>query len=268
MTVVLTNRDLELIRLLNQARWLTTQQVHQYYFRDTSVNACQKRLRKLAEANVIANVRPSRTAQSLWRIGAKRTVQLHAEGTVIRGIPKRIPGNLDHFLAINDLRLWFMRQYRGTEYSLKFFLAEWELKAGRKLQVIPDALLSIEDSQRSSLIVLEVDLGTENLGFFGRTKIENYRAIRLIQEQPANVLVLVPERRRLVGIIRKLYGQPETQYFFVAEIQSLLAGDFQTSSLISLADPGTSSLRWSIEKLLRSPHRLSSREETLKAIKG
>src|SRR5436190_519595 len=87
MNVDLTNRDLELIRVLNRARWLTTRQVQQHYFSHASSNACQKRLRKLAAANLIANVRPSRTTQSLWRIGSKGIHQLRAEGVVLRGIP-------------------------------------------------------------------------------------------------------------------------------------------------------------------------------------
>src|SRR5439155_5846455 len=185
MSVDLTNRDLELIRVLDPARWLTTRQIQQHYFSHASANACQKRLRKLAEADVIANVRPSRTTQSLWRIGGKGICRLQAEGILVRGVPKRMPGNLDHFLTINELRLWFMRQFQGNDYTLKFFLAEWELKPGRQLQVIPDALASIEAGSTSSLIALEVDLRTETPGFFKRTKLENYGEFRFVNKEQA-----------------------------------------------------------------------------------
>src|SRR5205823_1196150 len=90
MNIDITPRDIELVRVLDRARWLTTRQIHNHYFGDASVNACQKRLRKLAEADVIFNVRPSRTEQSLWRIAGKGIARLQSEGVVVLGIPKGI----------------------------------------------------------------------------------------------------------------------------------------------------------------------------------
>ena len=244
MSVALTNRDLEFIRILDRARWLTTSQVQQHYFRNASINACQKRLRKLAEADLIAHARPSRTEQNLWRIGSRAVARLHSEGIAIQGIPKRPPGNLEHFLTINSFRLWFMRHFENrNDYRLDSFLGEWELKEGRQLQVIPDALVSIEMASRRSLICNEVDLGTENPTFFKRSKLHNYSQLVSRGEMPPVVLILVPDRRRLVALVRQLYGHSVAQYFFIAEIQPLLAADPHAALLISLSNDGAASIR-------------------------
>src|SRR5947209_8099541 len=113
MMVAITNRDLELIRILDRARWLSTRQIRQHFFATASLNACQKRLRKLAEADLIAHVRLSRTEQNLWRIGPRGTARLQSEGILIQGTPKRTPVNLEHFLTINSFRLWFLRHFEN-----------------------------------------------------------------------------------------------------------------------------------------------------------
>ena len=267
MNISITPRDIELVRVLDRARWLTTRQIHNHYFGHASVNACQKRLRKLAEAAVITTVRPSRTEQSLWRIAKEGIARLQSEVAVVLGIPKRIPGNLDHFVTINECRLWFMRHFQA-DYRLNFFLAEWELKAGRQLQVVPDALASIQTGQTSSLICLEVDLGTENPAFFKRTKLENYSELRFGKQEMPSILILVPGRPRMMTLIRQLYGQFAARHFFIAEIEPLLAADPQAPSLISLSDTAGVSIRRSLAELLESPHQPSSREETLSAVKS
>src|SRR5206468_2936131 len=138
------------------------------------------------------------------------------------------------FVTINECRLWFMRHFQA-DYRLNFFSAEWELKAGRHLQVIPDALASIQTGQTLSLIALEVDLGTENPAFFKRTKLENYGEFRFGKQEMPSVLILVPGRPRMMTLIRQLYGQPATRHFFIVEIQRLLAADPRAPLLISLS---------------------------------
>src|SRR5207302_6999702 len=52
-----TERDKKLIVKCGLCRWLTTTQIHRLYFPGATVNAVQKRLRKLAEAGYLRTYR-------------------------------------------------------------------------------------------------------------------------------------------------------------------------------------------------------------------
>jgi hypothetical protein len=259
MKITLTDRDLNLISLLDRAHWLTTRQIHQCFFPNASANACQKRLRILASGGFLVQVRSNRTDQSVWRIGIPGLARLQKEGIASNTVPKRVPGNLDHFSTINDVRLWFLRNLCGPEFHLKYYLAEWELKTNRQLKVIPDAL-AVVSGHHDILVAVEVDLGTENASFFQRSKIENYRQFRN-GDQDFHVLVLVNSRSRLKLLLRHLYGRTEADRFVVAELSHFLDGSVDSPSLISLADRSDGAVCMSLLQLMGSPHCLSSRQE-------
>jgi hypothetical protein len=202
MKLVLTERDLDLLRMCRRAGWLTTRQIQGYYFPGVSVNASQKRLRKLAQASYLFHARPSRTEQSLWRIGRLGLCRLEPEGMSSVELPKRVPGNLQHFLLINDLRLWFGRETQDSPFRLLSFQAEWELKQqSRQLKAIPDALAVIEVAGKVCVFAIEVDLGTEPMSFFQKTKIQNYTFLHAEHTVASRyVLVVVGGRGRLKAI--------------------------------------------------------------------
>jgi hypothetical protein len=266
MKTILTSRDRDLLLLASKARWLTTAQIHRAYFHNCSVNACQKRLRKLAQTGLLASARPSRTEQQLWRIGVHGAANLHAGG-LSTPIPKRPPANLDHFRTINDLRLWFKCELRDGSYS---FLAEWELKRGRKLTVIPDALVRIKANRWSLLLAIEVDLATENPGFFALSKLRNYQSFASLNSAANScyVIVLVSGLRRLKALIKYLYGAPQSTQFLIADIDRFLSTGANSRVLIRLdgeTERGGQAVM-SLSGLLRSPHCLSSRQEILGAL--
>ncbi len=50
MNARITERDVRLLAKLGVCRWLTTTQVKRLYFPEATLNAVQKRLRKLSDA--------------------------------------------------------------------------------------------------------------------------------------------------------------------------------------------------------------------------
>jgi hypothetical protein len=255
LKVKLTCRDRELLEIVGAARFLTTRQVHQRFFQASSVNACQKRLRKLASSGHLAALRLSRTEQQLWRLGRAGIRTLTGMGHAGLVVPKRAPANLSHTVAINEFRLWFREQSRDA-----LFVAEWELKRHGWHHVIPDAIVVCESpSQRSVALAVEVDLATENPGAFARMKLHNYQSN--LPTPVARTLVVVPDWRRLKTLVRHLYGQPGAYAFALAELPTVLTGTFNTRAFVRL-DQDTESLATVLE-LLESPHQLSSHEDTL-----
>jgi hypothetical protein len=255
LNVKLTFRDRELLEVVAAAGFLTTRQVHRQFFRASSLNACQKRLRKLATSGHLAALRLSRTEQQLWRLGRAGIRTLTDVGRTGLVVPKRAPANLSHTAAINDLRLWVREQSAEAQ-----FFAEWELQRHGWHHVIPDAMVVCKSpSQRSVALAIEVDLATENPGAFARMKLHNYES--KLPTPVARTLVLVPHWRRLKTLVRHLYGQRGAHFFAFAELPTLLTGTLSTRAFVRL-DRDAESLATVLE-LLESPHQLSSHEDTL-----
>jgi hypothetical protein len=154
--VALTRRDRELFELLSLARWLSSKQVHHCLFGARSLNAVKKRLRKRVNAGFLARRRPDRTSKAyfLLGIGASSIV------STVGDIPRRLPNHLQHFRAINDVRLWFLRQHDEHALPLKRFAAEWEFRSvGRCWSFVPDGLAILEGVAGSS----QLEVGDETL---------------------------------------------------------------------------------------------------------
>jgi len=269
MNLHLTERDRDLLLVLSRARWLTTRQIHGHYFEEASLNACQKRLRKLAQASFLAGVRPSRMETQLWRLGTQGVQTLRAREATAPSVPKRIPGNREHFLTVNDLRLWFRGHFRGQGPNLSFFLAEWELKRGRQLEVIPDALVQLTAGERSLMLALEVDLGTENPVLFARMKLDNYGRFETVwSSRDWYVVVLTSGWPRTKALIRRLYGHGAASRFVLSDVERFLTGHPDSAVLIPVGEKraGSSAVCLTLNQLLKSPLGVSSREETLAAV--
>ncbi len=66
MTVRLTPRCMELLRLLQAARWLATGQVRRRFFPHATIDAAHKYLRKLTREGYLLMVRKHRMAEALF----------------------------------------------------------------------------------------------------------------------------------------------------------------------------------------------------------
>ena len=163
----LTKRCMDLLHLLRAARWLTTRQVRMRFFPRVTADAGRKRLRKLTQAGYLVSFREHQMSEALFALGREGKRVLEKSGSGEIALESRPPKQLEHFIAINDLRI--AAELAG---SLSYFFACWELPGvGWHHSVIPDAVFSM----RGRTFGAEVDRGLETLRFFVRTKVFSYR---------------------------------------------------------------------------------------------
>jgi hypothetical protein len=188
--VQLTTRDKRILGKCADAQWLTTNQIHTLFFKDRTLDAVRKRLRKLVEANYLKAV------QTRYFIDSFHTLD-DAGITVVRlarpGIQKHrtVPEHLEHLAAINDVRVAV--ESSGT--NIRFFYAHWELSAlGWRYPVIPDAAFSVV-TDRTSTCMVEIDRGTE-LNKDILQKFEGYATVALTFPFDAVMLLTLSPKGR------------------------------------------------------------------------
>ncbi len=163
----LTKRCVDLLHLLRAARWLTTRQVRMRFFPTRTADAARKRLRKLTQAGYLMNFREHRMSESLFALGREGKRMLEKSGTEEVALERGRPKQLEHFIAINDVRI--AAELAG---QLSYFFASWELPGtGWRYSIIPDAVFSM----RGKTFAVEVDRGLETVQFFIKTKVSTYR---------------------------------------------------------------------------------------------
>src|SRR5262249_26131778 len=139
----LTSRCMELLRLLQTARWLSTSQIHRRFFGQVTKDAARRRLRKLANVDYLRRWQRNPMSEALFALGkeGKRALEKQ-EGSDVT-LERQPPKQLDHFVGINDLRI-----AAEAHPNLEYFFACWELPAlGWRRKVIPDAVLAIGSQQ-------------------------------------------------------------------------------------------------------------------------
>ena len=163
----LTKRCLALLRLLRVARWLTTTQIHRRYFSHATIDACRKRLRKLASRDYVRTCQRNRMTEALFTLGleGKRILE-QLDGDSVQ-LERRLPKQLEHFIGINDVRI-----AAESRLELSFFFASWQLSKLRwPHPIVPDAVFSFE----GRTFAVELDRGKESVRYFVRTKTPFYR---------------------------------------------------------------------------------------------
>jgi hypothetical protein len=172
----LTERDREVLQALGKMRFLTTRQITRLAF-EGSRWAANKRCRKLLDAGLV-RVWLRRLAEeniySLTRVGGATAF----EGDGARAsafVPRGLDGNLDHLLAINEVRLSFALGLAEGEGELLSWRSDWELRGGRRGGSVPDALFSVELDGTVRTFSLEVENAAKSpRKFLG--KILRYRS--------------------------------------------------------------------------------------------
>lgn len=161
----LTLRDMQILRLLRTARWLTTSQVRARFFSHASCDAVRKRLRKLTQEKYLVMVRRDRMSHALFALGPHGKAVLEDESTEPVILERRPPANSDHLTGVNDCRV--SSELAGCAY----FFACWELaRIHWRHKLIPDAIFSLQDQT----FAIEFDRGFEGAAFFARTKLPHY----------------------------------------------------------------------------------------------
>src|SRR2546422_3484514 len=104
MMVRLTERDRRMLVKCAVCRWLTTDQIRRVYFPEASLNAVQKRLRKLAEAGYLRSYREHPTAEAIHALGPKGKPLVEEKGIEVT-LQAEIPKQIEHLLGINEIRV-------------------------------------------------------------------------------------------------------------------------------------------------------------------
>jgi len=154
----LTERDERLLVKLAQCLWLTTAQIKRLYFPDGTLNAVQKRLRKLADDGYLRSHREHPTAEAVHAVGPKGKAAVEDKG-VEAVLSSETPQHLEHMSGVNEIRI----AAETSSIGVAWFFSYWELpQLGWMHAVIPDAVFAARAPTRRSFVV-EYDRATETL---------------------------------------------------------------------------------------------------------
>src|SRR5881628_1987578 len=103
MTVKLTERDRRMLVKCAVCRWLTTEQLKRLYFPEATLNAVQKRLRKLSEAGYLRSHQELPTAEAIHAVGPKGKPLVEEKGIEVAG--GEVPRQVEHMLGVNEIRI-------------------------------------------------------------------------------------------------------------------------------------------------------------------
>ncbi len=193
----LTERDRSLIVKCSLCRWLSTSQIQRLYFPRATVNAVQKRLRKLSDDGYLRCHRENQMSEAIYAVGPKGKPLVEGKGIEV-AVGNDVPKQLDHLAGINAIRIALETGSR----PLAYFFAYWQLASlGWTFPVIPDAVFAIKSPDRQRFLV-EYDRGTEPL----KSLVEK---LRLYNDGIPGfavdaVLLVLEENRRLDHLRREL----------------------------------------------------------------
>src|SRR3989442_15282033 len=159
MRARLTDRDVRMLAKCAICRWLTTAQLKQLYFPDATLNAVQKRLRKLSDAGYLRSHREHPTSEAVHAMGPKGKPLVEEKGIEIT-LTSDVPKQLDHMLGVNEVRI----ALETTGARVAWFFAYWQLGDLRwTYPVIPDAIFALRDEAGRRTFLVEYDRSTETL---------------------------------------------------------------------------------------------------------
>jgi hypothetical protein len=139
----LTDRDRWLLEAVAKMRFLRTTQLARLGF-GGSRWAAAKRLRPLFDAGLIrvwVRDLARENVYSLDRAGARVLGENHPDGTF--AVPRGLDGHLEHLLYINEVRVVLALTLPTAGGELVSWRSDWELRAGTRVRVVPDALFAV-----------------------------------------------------------------------------------------------------------------------------
>src|SRR5438094_6444819 len=158
MTVRLTERDRRMLVKCAVCRWLTTDQVKRLYFPEATLNAVQKRLRKLSEAGYLRSHQEHPTAEAIHAVGPKGKPLVEEKGIEV-AVGGEVPRQVEHMLGVNEIRI----AVETGRANVAYFFSYWQLaNLGWAHAVIPDAVFAVRSPERRTFLV-EFDRSTEAL---------------------------------------------------------------------------------------------------------
>lgn len=187
----ITTRDLEILFALFTARYLTTDQCQQLFFRESKggqwgrIKACQQRMKRLFEHGLVRRIerpikrgsRPLPFVYTLDRKGAELLiselgVEVNPSDWQLRAQEEHYPF-LDHLLTTTDMRISVLHACQPCGVTLEDWIDEKELKSSNMVDhvtisgphggelrtaVVPDGYFKLCRDERYGLFFLEIDL--------------------------------------------------------------------------------------------------------------
>lgn len=192
--VRLTNRDRSLMVKSSVCRWLSTTQIRRLFFPDATVNAVQKRLRKLGEAGYLRTYREDMMSESLHTAGPKGK-PLVAEAGLEVAPGNDVPRQIEHLRGVNDIRI----AVETGAVPVAYFFSYWQLaNLSWNHAVIPDAIFAVKAPLRRTFLV-EYDRGTEPF----EVLLKKFRCYEVLTEFPFEAVLIVMDRIRRVDIFAR-----------------------------------------------------------------
>src|SRR5439155_8914153 len=149
MTVRLTDRDVRMLVKCGICRWLTTDQLRRLYFPKATLNAVQKRLRKLADEGYLRSYREHPTAEAVHALGPKGKPLVEEKGIEVT-LQAEIPQQLAHVLGVSAIRT----ALETSAVRIVWFFSYQKLGSlGWAYPVIPDAVFAIRTPERRTSLV-------------------------------------------------------------------------------------------------------------------
>src|SRR6266404_9687109 len=219
MNARLTDRDLRMIVKCAICRWLTTGQIQRLYFPEATLNAVQKRLRKLSDAGYLRSYREHPTAEAVHALGPKGKPLVEEKG-VEAAVSAEVPQQLEHLLGVNEIRV----AVETSVVQVAYFFAYWQLSdIGWSHGVIPDAVFAVRTPERHTFVI-EYDRSTETLTKLLQ-KLRSYD--RGLTGFPIEAVLIVAERsRRFELLSREVRRASLTLSVLVASLADIEQGDF------------------------------------------
>src|SRR5437016_5267586 len=231
MTLRLTDRDLRLLAKCAVCRWLTTDQVKRLYFAEATLNAVQKRLRKLSEAGYLRSHQEHLTAEAIHAVGPKGKPLVEEKGVEV-AVGGEVPRQVEHMLGVNEIRI----AVETGGANVAYFFAYWQLSnLGWAHPVIPDAVFAVRTPKLRTFLV-EYDRSTETLEKLLQ-KFQWYD--QGLSEFPFEAAVVVTERtRRLDLLSRELRRRNLSLSVSASTLADALATGFFEADFVMLPGGG------------------------------
>ena len=237
--MVLTARDVSIILSVYENRFLRRDQIQRLHFPNSSVSACNMRLKKLVAHRFLDRlVKPvaSGSAQAAFALdkrGADVTAAALEKGR--RKVRWNRANNrveyffLEHTLGISEFKVGLDVTLAGRREELLFYqrgdrshLRRINVTGARKkyFVVAPDAFFGIQSGRGKCIFFLEVDMGTETLSRFAEkvTAYKRYwKSHQYTEEYGFNnfrVLTVCESDRRLLNL-RQATGKVGGQRMFL-----------------------------------------------------
>jgi len=226
-----TKRDKSLIVKCGLCRWLTTTQIRRVYFPDATLNAVQKRLRKLTETGFLRTHRENVFSEALHAPGLKGKLileEMHIACSQGNDVSRQLP----HLVGVNDIRI----VVESGAVPVAFFYAYWQLGSlGWAHPLIPDAVFAVRNPGRRNFAV-EYDRATESLPVL-------IAKLRIYEEGlpgfPFEAVLIFTERdRRMETLSREVRKREVSLRVLAATLAELQATGMADCRFLELRDGG------------------------------